>query len=106
MKNSRRGLIALVAAGMFAATAPATAQPLQAAAPIPCKRHALNVMSGQRSMETISIRDFYIEPSVKKKTYKIGETAVFPVHVSRPAEEDPFDLGMQMDPGSLGPVED
>ena len=106
MRNVRRGLIAVVAAGMFAAAAPATAMPLSSAAPIPCKRHALKVLSGQRSMETVSIRDFYIEPSVKKKTYRIGQTVTFPVHVSRPAEEDPIDLGMEMEPGSLGPVED
>jgi hypothetical protein len=106
VKNARRGLIALVAAGMFAAAAPASAKPLGSAAPIPCKRQALKVLGGQRSMETISLRDFYIEPSVKKKTVRIGETAVFPVHVSRPAEEDPLDLGLEMEPGSIGPVED
>jgi hypothetical protein len=102
----KRRLVVLLAAALGATAAPATAKPLDAAAPIPCKRHALGVLSGQRSMEVVSIRDFWIEPSVKKKTYRIGETATFPVNVSRPADEDPFGLGMQMDAGSMGPVEE
>ena len=101
----KRGLIALVVGALFMGGTPVTAKPAGSAAPIPCKRHALKVLSGQRSMETVSLRDFWIEPKVKKKTYKIGETVTFPVHVSRPAEQDPFGLGIPTDPGSIGPVD-
>ena len=101
----KRAFAAVLAAGLVTVVVPASAAPQNAAAPIPCKRHALKVMSGQRSMETVSLRDFWIEPKVKKKTYKIGETVTFPVHVSRPAEQDPFGLGVPTEPGSLGAVE-
>ncbi|MGH2755906.1 MAG: hypothetical protein ACRDLB_15940 [Actinomycetota bacterium] len=105
-RKVNRALVALVAVGMVAAAAPVTAKTVGAAAPIPCKRHAIRVLGQQRNMETVSLRDFYIEASVKKKTYRVGDTIQFPVHVSRPAEEDPFGLGMSMNPGSMGPVEE
>jgi hypothetical protein len=102
----KRALAAVLAAGLVTVVVPASAAPQNAGAPIPCKRQALKVLSGQRSMETVSLRDFWIEPKVKKKTYKIGETVTFPVNVSRPAEQDPFGLGVPTDPGSLGAVEE
>jgi hypothetical protein len=105
-KVIRRGLIALVVGALFIGGTPVSARQMDAAAPIPCKRHALKVLSGQRSMETVSLRDFWIEASVKKKTYKIGDTIQFPVNVSRPAEQDPFGGGVPTDAGSLGPVEE
>ena len=102
----RRGIVALVVGALWVGGTPVSAKPIDSTAPIPCKRQALNVLSGQRSMETVSLRDFWIEPDIKKKTYKIGETVQFPVNVSRPADQDPFNLGISMDAGSLGPVEE
>lgn len=46
------------------------------------------------SGETTSLRTLHIEAEVVKDAYAIGEVAKFPVHVTRPAKEDPARLGL------------
>lgn len=73
---------------------------------VPCRGQALRVLKGRGDMEVVRLRDFYIQASVKRKSYQVGETIQFPVTVSRPSNTDPLGLGVPTDPGSLGPAED
>lgn len=58
------------------------------------------------SNETISLRTLHIEAEVSKKKYKIGDIIKIPVEVTRPAEEDPLNLGIPMDRPIIMPAED
>ena len=48
------------------------------------------------AMETATLRTFHLEVEQPKKTWKIGETAVINVTVTRPANEDPLGEGEPM----------
>ena len=102
----RRGVLLAVLGGLFIGGLPASATPTQGAPLVPCKPQVLKLLSGHRDMEVVSLRDFYIEASVKKKSYKVGDTIQFPVRVSRPSDSDPLGLGVPTDPGSIGPAEE
>lgn len=47
-----------------------------------------------RGSETTSLRTLHIEAEVLQDHYAIGDVAKFPVHVTRPAKEDPARLGL------------
>ena len=102
----RRVMFRAASGCLFVFGFPAFADSVEHAPSVPCKAEALEVLSGQRDMEVVRLRDFYIEVSVKKKSYQIGETIHLPVRVSRPADSDPLALGVPTDPGTLGPAED
>jgi hypothetical protein len=57
-------------------------------------------------METVTLRTFHIDAKVRRTKYRIGETATFDVVVVRPAEEDPFALGVPTEGVEPMPAED
>lgn len=57
------------------------------------------------SAKPTRIHAFHVETSWNKKVYKRGETAVVEVTVTRPAHEDPFELGIPIDPPFSVPAE-
>jgi hypothetical protein len=89
----------LVGAAVFATVlaAPAHATNAGVSAPVPCYRG--EVRDGMRSgaMETIALRTFRVEMESAKPTYRIGETAILHARVTRPADEDPLQLGVPLD---------
>lgn len=81
---------------MFAATpAHACSGPDGGSTPTPKQILKRGVTRG--SMETTSLRTLHIEAAATKESYEIGEVAKFPVHVTRPAKEDPMRLGLPWD---------
>lgn len=78
--------VAATALLLVPAAAPASA--------VPCSGGEGGTRHG---LETVTLRTFHIDAKPRKKSYKIGETVVFDVTVTRPAEEDPFGAGVPMD---------
>lgn len=67
------------------------------AAPIPCAGAATKTMKDgltKGGMETATLRTLEIDAEVKAPTYRVGDIAKFPVHVTRPAKEDPLRQGL------------
>jgi len=63
-------------------------------------------MRSGSAMEQVSLRTLHVEAAVSKKTYRKGDTATFPVQVTRPGTEDPFGQGIPMDRPYVMPAED
>ncbi|MEA2447600.1 MAG: hypothetical protein QOK47_1237 [Actinomycetota bacterium] len=57
------------------------------------------------AMETVSLKTFYLVVKSDKKVYKIGDTAVIKVNVSRPADQDPLGNGIPIDRPTSQPAE-
>ncbi len=79
-------LSAMVAAG------PITAAPI----PAPC---------GAGATEIVQLRTLNVVAKVSKKVYKVGETAIFKITITRPAHEDPAGQGIPVDPPTTQPAE-
>ena len=58
------------------------------------------------AVETVSLKTFHLEVKANKKIYKIGETALIKVTVTRPAEEDPLGNGIPMERPFVEPAPD
>ena len=63
------------------------------------------MMRNGNNFETIALRTFHLVIESKKKTYKVGETAIIHATVTRPAHEDPLQLGVTFDPPESFPAE-
>jgi hypothetical protein len=88
MRMRRIALLAAAALiGTLFTVAPATA--------VPCG-----------SMETIALKTFYLEVKAAKKVYKVGQTAVINVNVTRPSDQDPMGMGVPMERPHTEPAED
>jgi hypothetical protein len=58
------------------------------------------------SMETVALRTFYLDIKAAKKVYKVGQTAVINVNVTRPSDQDPMGMGVPMERPFTEPAED
>ena len=66
-----------------------------------CSARQVRVMmadDGGANFETAALRTFHLVMKAEKKTYRIGETAIIKATVTRPAHEDPFQLGVTFEP--------
>jgi hypothetical protein len=84
-----------VAAGLLAAVLPAGVA-AGAAAPVSCAGRATKIMRSG-AMETVALGTLHVEAATAKKAYRIGETARFPVTITRPAKEDPLGQGIPIE---------
>ena len=96
----RLGGTALAAALVAAATVTAPA----AAAEVPCRGAALRQLRGGMR-ETIRVRTFHIVAEPQAESFAIGTHAKIDVTVTRPAHQDPFDLGVEYEPPASVPAE-
>jgi hypothetical protein len=88
MKLRRIALLAAVALiGTLFTAAPATA--------VPCG-----------NIETVALKTFYIEAKAAKKVYKVGQTAVINVNITRPSDQDPAGMGIPMERPVTEPAQD
>lgn len=55
--------------------------------------------------ETVRLRTFHILAEPQAESYKIGSTAKIDITVTRPAHEDPADLGVELEPPTSVPAE-
>jgi hypothetical protein len=94
---------ALLAATALVAAALVT--PSASAAPIPCTRHVRTTLRDGKALEVVSIRTFYVEMKADKPVYNVGDIARVNVTVTRPAHEDPFNLGQPVDPPQSFPAD-
>jgi hypothetical protein len=58
------------------------------------------------SMETVALKTFYLEVKAAKKVYKVGQTAVINVNVTRPSDQDPVGMGVPMERPVTEPASD
>ena len=102
----RVGLLAIVA--VFASVlsaAPVQAAPLGAGDA--CSASTVSTMMRDGSnMETVALRTFHLVIKAAKKSYAVGDTAVVHAKVTRPAHEDPLQLGVTFDPPKSFPAEE
>jgi hypothetical protein len=89
----------LLGAAVFATilAAPAHATTTGIGAPAPCYASEVRGLMRSGAMETVALRTFTLELESAKPTYKIGETAIVKARVTRPADEDPLQLGVPLD---------
>lgn len=73
--------------------APSVAAP----SPAPCGASGAN--------EIVQLRTLHVETKISKKVYRVGETAIFKMTVTRPAHEDPLGQGVPVDPPTTQPAE-
>ncbi|MGH2808871.1 MAG: hypothetical protein ACRDKT_16520 [Actinomycetota bacterium] len=94
-----RRLSLLLGAVVLATTfvTPARAVTTGFSAPAPCARNEVRSLMRTGAMETVALRTFTLEMKSAKPSYKIGETAVIKAKVTRPADEDPLQLGVPLD---------
>lgn len=85
-------------AGAILGSAPAHA------ATVPCRATALQTLRGNRR-EIVRFRTFNIQVEPQQESYAIGERAKIDLTVTRPAREDPLDLGVPLDSPSSVPAE-
>jgi hypothetical protein len=97
----RVGLVAVAALVMSAAPAGATAQ---AGITVPCRGAALEHLRGN-AREVVRARTFHIVAEPQAKSFAIGSKARIEVTVTRPAHEDPLDLGVELEPPASMPAE-
>ncbi|HVF53657.1 MAG TPA: hypothetical protein VNC78_08645 [Actinomycetota bacterium] len=99
MIEIRRMLGSVAAACLLigALAVPASATPAPASAPLPC--------GASGGMEIVQLRTFYVDVQIPKKTYRVGQTAIFNMTVTRPAHEDPLGNGIPVDPPQSEPAE-
>lgn len=96
--------VAAVATALFAtliAGPPATAG---TTAPVPCRANALRHLRGNLR-ETVRLRTFHVVAEPTAETFPIGSKARIDITVTRPAHEDPADLGIEIDPPASMPAE-
>jgi hypothetical protein len=83
----------------------ATASPLSAG-PAPCSaRQVRTMLHNGSAMEVVSLRTFYVTMKADKPSHKVGDIARVNVTVTRPAHEDPANLGQPIDPPQSFPAE-
>jgi hypothetical protein len=77
-------------------------------APLPCQGAAKReLQQGTRhGFETLTLRMFHIEAKSKQPVYRIGDTATFPIELTRPAKEDPLKEGLPWDRPIVEPASD
>ena len=94
-----RRLSMLLGAAVFATVlaAPANATTSGVGASVPCSTGQVRGMMRDGEMETVALRTFTLELESAKPTYRIGETAIVHARVTRPADEDPLQLGVPLD---------
>lgn len=97
MRRMTSWLVALVAGGLVGAAPGAGAAP--ALSPEAVVRGACG------NFETISLRTYHVVIKSDKEVYAVGETAKIHVKVTRPAHEDPLNLGIPIDPPVSEPAE-
>ncbi len=94
MGGMMRRLVVLSLAIGLISTAIVAAPRLATAAPGPCG-----------SIEIVQLRTLHVVAKIPKKVYKVGETALFKLTVTRPAHEDPLGQGVPIDPPTTQPAE-
>ncbi len=57
------------------------------------------------SFEIVQLRTIHIDAKISKPVYKVGETAIFKLTLTRPAKEDPAGQGIPMDPPTTQPAD-
>jgi hypothetical protein len=98
MRRLGGALIAAIAVATILPAGPAVATP------IPCRERAVQILRGGMR-ETIRVRTFHIDAKTQAESYKIGTSAKIDVTVTRPAHEDPLDLGVELEPPTSVPAE-
>ena len=58
------------------------------------------------ALEVVSLRTYHLVVEADKPSYKVGDTAVINVTVTRPAHEDPLGQGIPIDPPESFPAEE
>jgi hypothetical protein len=82
------------------------------AAAIPCYTSTRAIVlafgspEGRNHLETITLRTFHVVVKADRKAYRVGQTAKITATVTRPAHEDPFGEGIELDPPASFPAED
>ena len=79
-----------------------TASPAQACS----ARGVRTMLRSGNALEVVSLRTFHLVVEADKPSYKVGETAVINVTVTRPAHEDPAGQGIPMEPPTSEPAPD
>lgn len=74
-----------------------------AASPVPCRPAAIQQLRGNRR-ETVRLRTFHIEAQ-QAESFKIGTAAKIDITVTRPAHQDPLDLGVEFEPPASTPAD-
>jgi hypothetical protein len=81
------------------------AAPVAAAdASVPCRSAAMRHLRGD-AREVIRARTFHIVVEPQAETYEVGSKAKLDITVTRPAHEDPADLGVEQEPPASAPAE-
>lgn len=69
-------------------------------------RGVRTMLRSGNALEVISLRTYHLVVEADKPAYKVGDTAVVNVTVTRPAHEDPLGQGIPIDPPESFPAED
>lgn len=93
-----------IAALAIALTGAAPAGAAPASTNVPCRPAAVRHLRGDMR-EVVRFRTFYVDAKPQAETYKIGTKAKIDITVTRPAHEDPLDLGVGLDPPTSAPAE-
>ncbi len=100
MTTGTKRIAMLLAAGVVATSV--AAAPASSAAP--CAGRTARAKAG--NMEVIGLRTLHVVMRAAKKSYERGDTVKVFVTVTRPAHEDPADLGIEFEPPASFPAED
>lgn len=80
--------------------------PAAAAAQACSSRSVRTMLRSGNALEVVSLRTYHLEVKADKPSYKVGDTAVINITVTRPAHEDPLGQGIPVDPPQSFPAED
>ncbi len=93
---TKKGLAATVLVmALLSAASPAGALVSETSG-LACQSHARRTLRSQ-NLETVDARTFHIEAKAAGKRFKVGAVVPMTVTVTRPAEQDPFNLGIPLD---------
>lgn len=96
----RRTALILATALLSGLLAFGPAAPAQA-----CSSRGVRTMLRSGAIEVVGLRTYHLVVEADKPSYKVGDTAVINVTVTRPAHEDPLGQGIPMDPPESFPAE-
>ena len=71
-----------------------------------CSSRGVRTMLRSGALEVVSLRTYHLVVEADKPSYKVGDTAVINVTVTRPAHEDPLGQGIPVDPPESFPAEE
>ena len=98
----RRTALALTTALLAGLLSFGAATPAQACS----SRGVRTMLRSGSAIEVVSLRTYHLVVEADKPAYKIGDTAVVNVTVTRPAHEDPLGQGIPIEPAESYPAEE